>query len=264
MNNTFDLKRFGWLLRKTLMERFVQTIGLTGLILSLILILYFICKSLIGFQPAQNISFIWGLAGGGCFLASYMFGYFASGANGSSYLTLPASPFEKWLSGVLISVILYPAIFLVFFHLMDISFVSLYHYSLDKTSPLYKIRYDAVYPFSLTGRIAGKVYGIFFFIAGVSLVGSLYFNKVSFIKTALALCLICLVAFGANWLMATVIFGNIDEAGPFHYVVVEVGKGKGEIDLPEKAFRVYSYFADYVFPLALWLVAYIRLREKEF
>ena len=73
MNNTFHVKRFGRLIRKTLLERPMQTLGLIGLLLLLSLILYSVIKAFGGFNPAQNITFIWGLAGGGCFLASFVF-----------------------------------------------------------------------------------------------------------------------------------------------------------------------------------------------
>src|SRR6476659_4671666 len=131
MNNIFNVKRFSLLLKKTLLERPVQTFGVTALLLTLVFMLYTIAKSLAGFSAAQNLSFIWGLPGGGFFLASLVFGYFHSNAIGSSYLTLPASRFEKWLCGVLIVSILYPLIFLVFYRIIDSSFVALYHNSLD-------------------------------------------------------------------------------------------------------------------------------------
>ncbi|HLY71217.1 MAG TPA: hypothetical protein VKR53_15895 [Puia sp.] len=264
MNNTFNARRFGFLFRKTLLERPVQIFGLTGLILTIILMIYFICKVFFGFGPAQNISFIWGLAGGGCFLGSFMFSYFNSNASGSSYLTLPASVFEKWLSAILIAGILYPLLFLLFFRAMDAGFVALYHRGLDATSPLYKIRYDQVYLFSYTGQIAQKVYLIFFMFTGAALTGSLYFNKNNFIKTALVFCVVCVLAFGLNWLMAVMVFGEVRDAAPFHYVEVTVGTGEGEINLPQSAFDIYGIFGDYFFPVLLWSIPFIRLREKEF
>lgn len=64
MNNTFHSKRFGKLLKKTLLERPMQTLGLTGLLLVLTLILYSVIKTFGGFNPAQNLTFIWCLSGG--------------------------------------------------------------------------------------------------------------------------------------------------------------------------------------------------------
>ncbi|HLX90417.1 MAG TPA: hypothetical protein VKR32_01965 [Puia sp.] len=264
MNNTFDFRRFGFLFRKTLLERPVQLFGFTGLIFAVIFITYFICKMLIGIGPAQNISFIWGMAGGGCFLASFLFSYFSTSASGSSYLTLPASSFEKWLCGVIIAEILYPLLFLVFFRGIDTMFVTIYHNSLDPASPLYKSMFDSVFIFAFDGRVAEKVYQIFFLLTGIGVVGSLYFNKVNFIKTALVFCVVCFAAWGINWLMAIIIFGHINDAFPFHGVDIPVGKIDGSVDLPAIPAKIYNVFSDLIFPISLWLVSFVRLKEKEF
>ncbi len=264
MNNTFNVKRFGLLLKKTLLERPVQMFGFTGLLLALVLILYVVIKSLGGFTAAQNITFIWCLPGGSFFLASFMFGYFSSNASGSSYLTLPASHFEKWLCAVLIAGILYPLIFLIFYHITDISFVAIYHNSLDTASPFYKQQYESVYPFNLNGVIAWKVYPIFLFLTGAMLVGSLYFNKTAFIKVAIVLCILCIGIFGLNWLMAKMIFGNINDAAPFNHVTIPVGKEEGSIELPSGIVNIINCSIWYILPSILWLLAFTRLREKEF
>jgi hypothetical protein len=264
MNNTFNVKRFGLLFKKTLLERPMQMFGFTGLTMAIVLILYVAVKSFTGFGTAQNISFIWGLAGGGCFLASFIFAYFSSAASGSSYLTLPASHLEKWLCGILIAGILYPLIFMLFYRVMDASFVTLYHNSLDPGSPFYKQQYESVYLFPFDGFIATKVYPMFLFLSGAMLLGSLYFNKVSFIKVAITICVLCIGGFALNWFLGILFFGNITDAAPFNHVTIPVGKGEGSIDSPKEAATIYFYSIVYIIPLLLWALAYIRLREKEF
>jgi hypothetical protein len=264
MNNTFNARRFWLFFKKTLLERPVQLFGFTALILAIVLIIYAVCKSQIGFTAAQNISFIWGLAGGGCFLASFIFSYFSSNANGSSFLMLPASSFEKWLCGVLIAGILYPLIFMTFYRLMDAGFVAMYHKSLDPSGPFYKNMYESVYVFPFDGFLAWKVYPMFIFFSGAVLLGSLYFNKVSFIKVAIIVCVICIGGFGLNWLFAKVFFGNINDAAPFNHVTVPVGKEEGSVQLPKAISNIYFYCIVYIIPILLWLLTYVRLREKEF
>lgn len=264
MNNTFNAKRFWLLLKKTLLERPVQMFGFTGLLLAMVLILYSVIKYFGGFNPAQNITFIWGLAGGGVFLASFVFGYFSSNASGSSFLTLPASNAEKWLCGILIAGLLYPLIFLVFYRIIDSSFVALYHNSLDRSSPFYRQMYDSVFVFNFNGIIAWKVYSIFFFLTGAMLLGSLYFNKVAFIKTAIALCIVFIGVFGLNWLMAKMVFGNITDAGLFRSVTIPVGKEEGLIELPSNIAGICFYSISYILPAILWMLSFTRLREKEF
>jgi hypothetical protein len=268
MNNTFNALRFSRLIRKTLLERKTQTFGLIALVLSISLIMYASCKLFMGFGAAQNLTFIWGLAGGGCFLASLVFAYFSSNAGGISYLTLPASHFEKWLTGILIAVVLYPAIFLLFFRLMDSSFISIYHNSLDPNSPSYKMDYASVYDLPFDGRLALKVYNQFFILTPVSFLGSLYFNKVSFIKVALVFCAFLFVVFTLNWLIAKLLFGDISDAIPLREVSIAVGKSidpeVGRIELPAKMYQIYMFFMDFILPVIFFALAYLRLREKEF
>lgn len=264
MKEIFSLHRFLLFLKKTLLERPVQMFGFTALLLTLVLILYVIAKSFAGFNAAQNLSFVWGLPGGSFFLASFVFGYFSSNASGSSFLTLPASNFEKWLCGILIAGVLYPIIFLIFYHVIDLAFVAAYHNSLDPSSPFYKQQYNAVFPFNLNGILAWKVYSIFFFLTGAMLLGSLYFNKIAFIKTGIALCALVLIVVGLNWLIAILLFGNINDAAPFGHVNIPIGKEDGIIELPSNVVNIFNYSIWYVFPAMLWLLSFVRFREKEF
>ena len=197
MNNTFNIRRFWFLFKKTIAERTVQTIGVIALLLVLSLILYVAAKELVGFRAAQSLTLIWGFAGGGFFLSSFVFGYFSNNASGCSYFTLPASYLEKWLCGILIC-ILFTVVFLVFYHLMDVAFVAAYRHGLDKTSLFYKQRYESVDTFDLNGGISWKVYSLYLILAGAMLTGAFYFNKAAFIKTAISLCIVFLLLFGLN------------------------------------------------------------------
>ncbi len=264
MSEIFNGKRFAQLMRKTFAERPVQTIGVTVLVLFLSFIIYVAAKKLVGFAPAQHLSFIWGFSGGGCFLASFVFGYFSNRANGSSYLTLPASSFEKWLCGILIAGVIFPVIFLFFYHAMDMLFVAAYHNSLDPTSVFYKQQYEMVYTFDLNGIVAWKIYSLFLLLTGSMFTGGLYFNKIPFIKTAIALCLVSFIVIGLNWLIAGIFFHNVNDAGPFDHVTLAVGKEEGTLILPSNIQNIFHYADAFVIPAILWLLPLQRLREKEF
>ena len=264
MNNTFNLRRFGLLFKKTLLEKPAQMFGFTALILAFIFIAYAVAKSLIGFNGAQNLAFIWGLIGGSFFLASFVFNYFSSNAIGSSYLTLPASQLEKWLCGILIAGVLYPIIFLLFYRMMDASFVYLFHKSLDPAGPFYKQQYESVNIFSFNGIIAWKVYPMFLFSVSAMLVGSLYFNKVSFIKVSLVICVLLIGSYALNWGFAKMHFSSINDASIFDHVTIPIGNEDGSIILPERASNIFINTWNYVFPAILFVTSFIRLREKEF
>lgn len=264
MTEIFNIKRFWCLFKKSLLERPMHMFGFAALWLTLVLLLYIIAKNLSGFGAAQNLSFIWGLPGGSFILTSFVFGYFSSNASGSSFLTLPASHFEKWLCAILIVGILYPVIFLIFYHLTDVSFVTIYHNKLDPSSLFYKEQYESVYTFDLNGAVAWKVYPMFFFYTAAMLVGSLYFNKTAFIKTAIAICVLLVVIVGSNWLFAKLFFGDFNDAGVFNHVVIPVGKNEGMIELPAGIASIFNHGLFYVIPAILCVLSFTRLREKEF
>jgi hypothetical protein len=61
MNNTFNLKRFTWIFRKTILERPVQILGIIILNFILVLLLYSFMREIIGWDATQNLTFLWGL-----------------------------------------------------------------------------------------------------------------------------------------------------------------------------------------------------------
>jgi hypothetical protein len=264
MNNIFSIKRFGWFFKKTILERPVQLIGFVVLTLALDVVVYACVKFIGGFVVAQNATFILGLIGGGCLMASFVYNHFSTTARGSSFLTLPASQLEKWLCGIMITGILYVAIFLLFFRAMDLIFISIYHNGLDPKGPFYKQMYDAVQPFPYDGFVAVKTYMMFLNFAGAMLVGSLYFNKAPFIKVALIACGFCFGAYFLNLFIANLFFKNVDSAFPYYLVWITVGKERGRLELPANILNTVSISFQYIIPFILWTLAFFRLREKEF
>ena len=264
MNDTFSFRRFSLFFKKTLLERPLQMFGLYGLALVIAFLLYAIFKTLVGFEEAQNMAFIVGLVGCGTFLASFVFNYFGANASGSSYLTIPASSLEKWLTGVLIAGVLFPGLFVVFFHFVDYFFVSSYHAGLDPKGPFYKQLYEEVNPFPLNGFVASKTYIMFLNATGAMLVGSLYFNKAAFIKVALIVSALYIGGHLLNQFIAQAVFDKIDKALPYYCVFIPVGKEFGKVMLPDFASKAVDICMLYVMPGIFWLVSYVRLREKEF
>jgi len=263
MNDIFNLKRFGLLLKKTIFERPVQLIGITGLILIATLIIYALCLYFLSFQPAQNLAYIWGLVGGGCFLSSVAFGYFNTNAHGSAYLTLPASAFEKWLCAVLIVGIFFPCIFLAFYKLVDMGFVTAYHNGLDKNNPAYKEMYTSVQYYPINGNVAKQSEIMFANFACAMMVGSLYFNRIAAIKTALVYFGIFGAIYFLNLFLARIFFSNVDDAFPFNSISIKVGNGRGMLELPSSFSNIVYYFMAFILPGVLLTTTLIRLREKE-
>ncbi|AMR31801.1 hypothetical protein A0256_10400 [Mucilaginibacter sp. PAMC 26640] len=263
MNDTFNLTRFGLLLKKSVLERAMQILGLMAFVLCFTLISYSILVYIGGWVGAQTMSFVWGFIGGGVFLSSMVFSYFNTNAGGSAYLTLPASALEKWLCGVLLTGVFFCLIFFGFYRLIDYCFVTAYHNGLDRNSPLYKNMYNAVYIFPFEGNIVRQSTTLFLNFTGIMLVGQLYFNKVALVKVALVTCAIMGFIYFLNLAVATMLLGKIDIAFPYYTVLINMGSEVGNVELPEGVVAVPNAFFQYILPVILWLTAYIRLREKE-
>lgn len=264
MNNTFSFHRFGLLLKKTLLERPMQLAGLSALLLAVVFFSYVVTKSLVGFEEAQVTAYLIGLPIGGCFLASFVFGYFSSNAMGSSFLTLPASHFEKWLCAVLITGVFYVLVFLLFFRFIDTGFVGIYHRGLDPQGPFYKQLYEQVQLFPFDGFVANKASIMFVNFAGAMLVGCLYFNKVGFIKMALLIATVWFGAYLVNLIIAKAMIDNVQNAMPYFLVWIKVHAGEGRIELPAKLMQAVKISIQFIIPAMLWILAFVRLREKEF
>jgi hypothetical protein len=264
MNDTFNFKRFALLFKKTILERLLQFSGLTGLVLIATLIIYAgLLYSTKSFNISQNLSFIWGFAGGGCLMASVVFSYFTTNASGSAYLTLPASALEKWLCGILISGVLFTGIFLLFFRVTDFCFLEAYHNGLDKNNPQYKQLYSSVQLMTLNHNTASQATMLYANFVGAIMLGSLYFNKVSVIKTAMVYCGVLAVLFFLNLILANLLFKNVVMAFPFNNVFIRVAKDDASLELPKAYANIVKIAFQIIIPAVVWLTVYVRLRDKE-
>ena len=279
MNNTFNLLRFYHFFRKTVLERPWQIIGIVLLNFIVILILYAFLRDIIGWNPTQNLTFNAGFVFGGCYLSATLFNYFSSNANGFSFLTLPVSLLEKWLCAMLITWVLYVIAFFVFYVSIDHLFVSYYHHHLNVQDPHYAKLQEAVQPFDLRGHVATSTYIMFGILTAAMFVGSMYFNKMGFIKTGLFICALLILVFALNMMVAHAFFPNVRDAFPFSHVSVNLpGNTSAEesalairmkdegasIELPAPYSAMYRVFLRYILVAVLMVAAFFRLKEKEF
>lgn len=263
MNDTFNLKRLGWVFKKSIFERPALMLGALLVCLLITLLTYAILQSSSGIMKAQLISFIAGLLIGGSFISCTVFGYFSTSFSGTSYLMLPASYFEKWLCGVIIAVVLYTAIYLAFYRLIDTLFVNSYHHKLDPASVNYQSMYHAVEVFTFDNQISQQVFIIYANLSAAMILGSLYFDRVNYIKTALSVCAFIMAAYFLNRFIAGLFFDNIDMAMPFKSIFLKVGTEVGILDLPEGVNKLFTALITWVIPSVLMLTALVRLKEKE-
>jgi hypothetical protein len=263
MNDTFNLHRFSLLFKKTILERPMQLLGLIALMLTITLAIFSISVYFGSWNGGHAQAFIWGYVGGGIILASVIFSYFNTNASGSAYLVLPASAFEKWLCGVLIAGVLFTCLFLAFYRLMDICFVTFYHSSLDKNTPHYQELYEMSQVYDFGGRIPKSGYTMFLNFAGAMLLGSLYFNRANLVKTALLVAGFLAGMLFLNYGIAKMLIPHLSSASPFSDAGLKFGNDYRMLWMPESGKKAIDILLQYLIPAILWITAYIRLREKE-
>jgi hypothetical protein len=279
MNNIFQPVRFVYLFRKTLLEKPVQIFGIVILNLVVVLLMYAFLRDIIGWQGTQNLTFVWGFVFGGCYLSAAVFSNFNTNAGGSSFLTLPASHLEKWLCGILITWVLYVIVFLLYFKGVDAMFVGYYHRHLNPLEVGYQNKLEGVQMLDYGGHVAQMAYLIFANLTAAMFVGSLYFNKISFVKTGLVVCAALVFFYGANLALAHIMFPDVSDAFPFSHVSIGLPSGtqvnelslairpkseEGSVSLSSPYIDIYRVTVRYILTSTLCIAAFIRLKEKEF
>lgn len=263
MNDTFNIKRFGWLLRKSVMERPALILGLLFVTMATTFLCYAFLQSTAGIVKAQVTSFMIGFFIGGSFMASSVFNYFSTNASGSSFLLLPASHLEKWLCGILISGVLFTIFYFGFYRAIDILFINHYRNGLDRGAVNYQTLYHSVDIFTFNNAFTDRIYLMYANVAAAMLLGSLYFNKVSFIKMALIICGFVTATYLLNLVAVMLLFKNVDMALPFDHIFLKVGNGVGIIGFPSIIDNIFHVASLYVIPGGLLLITFVRLKEKE-
>lgn len=214
----------------------------------------------------------------GPFYASQFFKDLGSRVKGINYLLMPASSFEKLLCSLFYVFVLFPLVFTAAFYLTDFIIVSIAkvsHPSYNGIRPSFRngipVRAQVTNIFNIDeGReqnIAFYFWLFFLAIQSAALLGSVYFPKYSYIKTAISLALLFIVCM----LIGEYILQPIaPHPGGFHeglnaYKVYKGGSSNevAFIQLPGFVATVLKYLLYYSSPLVFWWATYYRLKEKE-
>lgn len=274
MNNFFNFRRLMLLLRKTIYEKGLVLGG--TFILALVFILLIYSTQNAGRQSAfaQNMSFMIGVFSVTIWV-NILLNNFSKKSITVSYLTLPCSHFEKWLSVVVITVFLYLPLFLGVLKVIDLLFVDSYreiavakfNYSaaqLEIDLPYIKYSFDD----NVNDRMPFSTFlACFFGFGGVSLLGSLYFNQKSYIKSALVfLGLFVAFSFFSDLIFSFIIGEKTTTSGVFNFtkaVVSTESKKAYPINATESIKNLVKYFMMIFIPAALWLIGLVRFSDKE-
>ncbi len=219
-------------------------------------------------QGLQLVTYFFSLFTVGSFYASQYFRELGSRSKGINFLLVPASAFEKILCSLLFTVILFFVVFTLSFYLVDIimvwitrNFITDMPYPADQQGLLNVFEAAKIH---VSPHTTVNILWIYFTIQSVFLLGSVYFEKYSFIKTIIAgfvlfFILFCVVYFLYDMMPK----GDYVNGILTSYVIKTKGKDDFLVQLPDWFGQVLYYSFMYGTAPFLYIVTYVRLKEKQ-
>lgn len=273
MNQFFNFHRFSLLVAKHWADNKKQY-GLSVLAFIGLLITWFVFTILTQAddQPMsydiQTATFFFSLFLIGSFYASQYFNELGSKAKGINFLMVPASTFEKLLCGMLYTVILFFIVFVALFYLVDVLMVNIINSIQGAEDPAGKAKVANVFKIILLRFNRDATLNfllIFFSVQSVFFLGSVYFEKYSFIKTVISgfvggFILFCLMLFFNEELLPR---GDYPSGFLTAYRVHVDGVNDPLIQVPRWIGEVFRLVMMYGVAPFFWLVTYFRLKEKQ-
>lgn len=269
MNQFFSFKRFTLLALKHWADN-KKRYGLSVLAFIGLLITWFVFTMLTDFdtrlmgREIQQMTFFLALFGVGTFYASQYFRELGSRSKGINFLLVPASAFEKLLCSLLYSVVLFFIVFTSVYYLVDLLLIAVTNSIPDtEKSELVNVFKIIILRFNKDATINFLLF--FFSVQSAFLLGSVYFEKYSFIKTIIcgfvgAFLLFCFMYFFSQQLLPD---GDYPMGFLTAYRVYVDGVNDHLVQIPRWIGEVFRFLIMYGIAPFLWLVTYFRLKEKQ-
>ena len=270
MNQFFSFTRFSALVGKHWADnkkRYVLSIlAFTGMLITWFVFLALVENEQPMAEEIQETAFLFFLFVFGTFYASQYFRDLGSNPKAINFLMVPASTFEKLLCSILYVVVLFFAVFVAIFYLVDFLMINV---TKTFTAPgvpvprMINVFKSFVMRFNADSTVNQLLF--FFSIQSAFLLGSVYFRKYSFIKTIISgsivfLILFCLLYFFYNHLLPDGEFPR----GFFTSFLVRVdGTNDRLVEIPEWIGQLLRFVLLYGIAPFFWLVTYFRLKEKQ-
>lgn len=273
MNNTFNIQRFGLLLRRQWLD-FGKIYLISLVVLTGVLIGFYFFNIPRAYDGIPNINmktgfvkldFRYPLLGFTGFLfisiiASTYFSDYGQKSKAIIDLMIPASMFEKFFAGIFYTAICSIASYLIIFYLVDIAFCKYIESSFKALSftvsvPAFGSSINQVKTQALLNEMPFSEFKFLLFAPALTtsifLLGSIYFAKFQYIKTALFV----VVSTGA------IIYICYNFASMLSRNMIMLNDN---VQINSKSYILTFFFiATVVLTLILWAITYIRLKEKE-
>jgi hypothetical protein len=267
MNQFFSFNRFTLLVLKHWADN-KKRYGLSVLAFMGLLIAWFVFIILIDDDESmgeeiQKITYFLSLFAIGTFYASQYFRDLGSRAKGINFLLVPASSFEKLLCGFLYTVLFFFVAFTGVFYFVDYLMITISNTFGGTNESLINV-FD-VFLIRANNDPGVSLLTFYFLVQSAFLLGSIYFEKYSFIKTIISgfvvfFLLFCLVYFLYDFFLPR---GEYNSVFLTSFRVVSDGTTDHLVNVPAWIAKVFSFLVMYAMAPFLWMVAYYRLKEKQ-
>lgn len=269
MNQFFSFKRFALLVLKHGADN-KKRYGLSVLAFIGLLITWFVFTILTEFedQPmgrtVQQVTFFLALFAVGTFYASQYFGDLGSKSKGINFMLVPASAFEKLLCSLLYSVVLFFTVFTISYYLVDLLMVAIAN-SLPKGAKTEVVNVFKIIIVRFNKDSTINFLLFFFSVQSVFLLGSVYFEKYSFIKTIICGFVACFILFNLMFFFNEQLLPEGDYPRGFltAYRVYVEGANDHLVQVPRWIGEVFRFLIMYAVAPFFWIVTYYRLKEKQ-
>ena len=264
MNNTFDFNRFSLLVKRQWVENkklfLMASFGVIGILVILNSLIMRWESGAFNWIPRFSV-FNLSLFLSGSIFANYIFKDISDKNSSTSFLLIPASHFEKFLTGVFYAFIIFPIAFLTLFYVVDFGFVSIGNNIKDglKASGVVNLPlYSNIFSNNDVREELGKIFGFWLVIQGFVLMGVAQFEGRSYIKSAfMGFAILFLMGF-VVYLSDKLLLGDI----------IKEFQNKGysrELVEPTKDFYkgFFMVILIYILPIILLVIAYFKLKEKQ-
>jgi hypothetical protein len=267
MNQFFSFKRFTLLVLKHWADNkrrySLSVLALTGLLAGWFVLMMLGEAGNPMNEEIQRAAYFFLLFAAGAFYASQYFGDLGSKGRGSNFLLVPASSFEKLLCALLFGVLLFFVAFTAVFYLVDVVMVNIAnsYWAADAGKASVTNVFKASVLESNNGS-AMRLLLLYFPLQSAFLLGSVYFERYSFIKTIISGFAAFLIVFGVVYLL----YSQLD---PWENLpggtLASSGAGLDEppAEVPAWVGKTYRSIVMYAFAPFFWIVTYYRLKEKQ-
>jgi hypothetical protein len=256
MNNTFHMQRFIWLFNKHTKEHYKTYLMSLAVLVGVMAITIGYTGYMGGLsKEVQQVLFVFFLVFSGCIFSSMIFSDLGHKKKALSLLTLPVSSFERFLVSWIYSFVIFQVVFIACFYMVDAAVIKIVNSYAEFPKTVIDI--------SANDNGFHVIFLYFWFLHGTTFLGSIYFKKLHFVKTALVVFGFVFILILLNQAFVRLIIDRgVSAKIPFAVLRIH---DMGAIYYVESlaSLPVILTFMLSVSVLCLWAATYFKLKEKQ-